>query len=86
MSRAPVVHGRGRADRHLADADLVADVDLAHIGEAPHQPAGAHGHHEGHVSFEQPQRRQVEMVEVDVGDERGVDPLEVGLCRAARAA
>ena len=31
-----------------------------------HEPAGASGHDEDHVSFEQPQRRQVEMVEVEV--------------------
>ena len=27
--------------------DLVADVDLAHVGELAHQPAGAHGHDRG---------------------------------------
>ena len=80
------MHGGGRVDRHLADAYLVADVDLAHVREASNEPAGAGGHDDRHVGPEQPQRRQVEVVEVDVRDESGVDPFELGCCRAARAA
>ena len=45
---------------------LVADVDLAHVLEASHQPAGALGYDDRHVGAEAPQRRPVEVVEVDV--------------------
>ena len=70
--------GGGRLDRHLADADLVADVDLADVREASNEPAAARRHDDRHVGSEQPQRWQVEVVEMDVRDEGGVDALELG--------
>ena len=72
------MHGGGGVDSHVADAYLVADVDLAHVREATHQRAGAHRHDDRRVLSEPPQRRPVEVVEVDVRDESGVDPFELG--------
>ena len=73
---APVVGG-GRLDRHLADAHLVADVDLADIREASNEPAAARG---TTTVTSVPSSRSdgtVEVVEVDVRDESGVDASEL---------
>ena len=67
----------GRLNRHFADAHLVADIDLADVREASDEPAAPGRHDDCHVGSEQPQRWQVEMVEVDVRDEGGVDRSEL---------
>lgn len=70
--------GSGRLKRQLVDAYLVADVDLAHVREASQQSAGADWHNDRHVGPEHPQRGPVEVVEVDVRKESGVDRCEFG--------
>ena len=70
--------GRGCANRDLADAHLVADVDLAHVGEASQQAPGTDGRDDRNVGSEHPQRGPVQVVEVDVRNESGVDPFKFG--------
>jgi hypothetical protein len=84
-SRAAVLCRR-RVDEDASDTNLVADVDLAHVGEPAQQPAGSYGDDDGDVGAELAQRGAVEVVVVDVRDQHGIDAGEArGLHRDAAA-
>ena len=72
------VDGRGRAHGHRADRHLVADIHLADVREPPQGPARADRDDDRHVAAQEPQRRPVEVVEVDVREQDGVDLVERG--------
>ncbi len=63
----------GHAQR--ADGKLVADLDLDHVAEPPptEQPTGAAWDDHGHLATEQVERRQVEVIPVDMRHEHRVD-------------
>ena len=65
---------RRRAHDDLADLALVADLDLAHVLEAPEEMARPPRRHDRRALAEPPQRCTVEMVVVDMRDQNGVDP------------
>jgi hypothetical protein len=67
-----------RANANRADIRLVADLDAADVGESPStQDRGAAGRDDHrHAPSERGERPRVEMVVVEVGDERGVDRLQ----------
>ena len=73
-----VVLGLDRRHRRARDLRGLADADLGHAGEpgAPQHGARAAGRDDPHAAAEHPQRRHVEVVEVQVRDEDGVEPRQ----------
>jgi hypothetical protein len=69
------VLGIGRLDPQAADRRDVADAQLDHACEAAPAQAPAHAprHDQPDIAGEQPQRAEVEVVPMRVGDEHGVD-------------
>jgi hypothetical protein len=82
------VVGVHRANPKRADVDLVALLDLHDASEAPpaHEDPGASRHDHLHGAVEPCERRQVEVVEMAVRNEDGVDTCERGARNRSRPA
>ena len=75
---------RYRLDVDAADPDRVTEIELEHLGEAHranHRAATAGDDQRG-GAWQAPQRRQVEMIVVEVRDQDGVHRVQVDVDRA----
>ena len=74
----PAVGGRDHVDRHAADANAVARGHFMDGAEMCRRGDSAESarHHDFRAAGEGPQRREVQVVEMAVADEDGVDVLE----------
>ena len=74
---AAVVNGAQRGDRRTGHVDAFADGELDDVGEAlaREDRRGAARDDDAHVAPEHAQRREVQMIEVQVGDQGRVDAL-----------
>jgi hypothetical protein len=73
-----VVARRDGGDDGAIDRDAVARDELVDVREAdaPQRAARALRRDHAHAAPDQPQRPDVEVIEVDVGDQHGIDPLD----------
>ena len=71
------VHGWDGLDGHDAERGAITDGGFEDVAEslASQQASGPRRHHQVHVS-EQAQRRHVEVIHVDVGDQHDIDVTE----------